>query len=69
MPYALFEDDDKLSQTYPTEADVWRHAQEAGLVDLVDGEMRLEDHYTIQPCPNHDMETIGEDIIVPPNAG
>ena len=41
MPYALFEDDQKLSQEFPTEEDVWQHADEAGLVDVVDGKTVL----------------------------
>jgi hypothetical protein len=62
MPYALFEDDQKLSQEYPTEQDVWQHADEAGLVDIVDGKTVLEDGYTIQSCT-----TVGEKpIAVPP---
>ncbi len=32
MPYALFCDDAKVSRTYPTEANVWKHAKESGLV-------------------------------------
>ena len=32
MPYALFSNDAKLSKTYPTEADVWKHARKSGLV-------------------------------------
>jgi hypothetical protein len=32
MPYALFEDDQKLSKEFPTEEEVWAHAEEAGLV-------------------------------------
>lgn len=32
MPYALFCDDAKVSKTYPTEANVWKHAKESGLV-------------------------------------
>ncbi|MDB5616108.1 hypothetical protein [Tardiphaga sp.] len=60
MPYALFEDDQKLSQEFPTEQDCWAHANEAGLVDLVDGKTVLEDGYTIQPCE------AGEPIAVPP---
>lgn len=50
MPYALFEGDQKLSQEYPTEQDAWQHADEAGLIDIVDGKTVLEDGYTIQPC-------------------
>ena len=32
MPYALFCSDAKLSKAYPTEADVWKVAQNSGLV-------------------------------------
>jgi hypothetical protein len=52
MPYALFENDDKLSRAFPTEADVWLHADEAGLMtETPAGKRVLEDHYTIRPCP------------------
>jgi hypothetical protein len=64
MPYALFEDDQKLSQEFPTEEDVWHHADEAGLVDVVDGKTVLEDGYTIQPCSTE--EDTGKPIAVPP---
>ena len=32
MPYALFYNEAKLSKAYPTEADVWKLAQQSGLV-------------------------------------
>ena len=32
MPYALFSNDAKLSKAYPTAADVWKIAQQSGLV-------------------------------------
>lgn len=32
MPYALFCSDAKLSNAYPTEADVWKLARKSGLV-------------------------------------
>jgi hypothetical protein len=35
MPYALFDGDRKVSQTLPTEADVWKQAVEAGLISDV----------------------------------
>jgi hypothetical protein len=60
MPYALFEDDQKLSKEFPNEQDVWQHADEAGLVDLVDGRTVLEDGYSIQLCE------AGEEIALPP---
>lgn len=62
MPYVLFEDDQKLSKEFATEEEVWTHAEEAGLVDIVDGKTGLEDGYTIQPC-NLDNEA---GIPVPP---
>jgi hypothetical protein len=64
MPYALFEDDAKLSQEFPTEEDAWQHADEAGLVDVVDGKTVLEDGYSIQPCSTE--EETGKPIAVPP---
>jgi len=64
MPYALFEDDAKLSQEFPTEEDAWQHADEAGLVDVVDGKTVLEDGYTIQQCSTE--EHTGKPIAVPP---
>ena len=61
MPYALFCHEAKLSKAYPTEADVWKHARNSGLVvDAVsDGEeaaprLALENDYEIRPCqPDH----------------
>lgn len=56
MPYALFTNDEKISRAFPTRSDVWRHAEEAGLVielPPVDGEparQELDQDYTIRPC-------------------
>ena len=57
MPYALFSNDDKLSKTYPSEADVWKHARKSGLViDVVSEEEKtaprpvLDNDYEIRPC-------------------
>jgi hypothetical protein len=57
MPYALFSNDAKLSKTYPTEADVWKHAQQSGLVvDVVSDDEKpaprpvLDSDYEIKPC-------------------
>ena len=63
MPYALFEDDQKLSNEYLSEDEVWQHAEEAGLTDEVNGRKILEDGYTIQPCVADDAT--GETITVP----
>lgn len=32
MPYALFSNAVKVSKSFPTKSDVWRHAAESGLV-------------------------------------
>jgi hypothetical protein len=57
MPYALFCNDARLSNAYPTEADVWKLARKSGLVvEAVSGEDRpaprpvLENDYEIRPC-------------------
>ena len=57
MPYALFCDDAKVSRTYPTEANVWKHAKESGLVvDIESKEGRptprrlLDQGYEVRSC-------------------
>lgn len=52
MPYALFENQYRLSRTFPTATDVWRCAEDCGLVvDEANGRQRLDDGYAILPCP------------------
>jgi len=52
MPYALFENEFRLSRTFPTATDVWRCAEDCGLViDEADGRQRLDEGYAIKPCP------------------
>ena len=57
MPYALFCNDARLSNAYPTEADVWELARKSGLVvEAVSGDNAsarrplLENDYEIRPC-------------------
>jgi hypothetical protein len=57
MPYALFCDEAKVSKTYPTEADVWKHARESGLVvDVVTERDKaaprpvLDNDYEVRSC-------------------
>jgi len=57
MPYALFHQDAKLSKAYPTEADVWKLAQQSGLVvDAISDDEKpaprpvLDNDYEIRPC-------------------
>ena len=62
MPYAIFCDNEKISKTFPTEADVWTHARENGLVvevhepDDEKAEEFLDNEYEVRPC-----EEDGED--------
>lgn len=53
MPYALFCNEAKLSKAYPTEADVWKHARNSGLVVDVDTD---EDRPTPRPVLDNDYE-------------
>jgi hypothetical protein len=57
MPYALFCNEAKLSKTYPTEADVWKHARKSGLVvdvishdEIPSPQPVLDNDYEIRPC-------------------
>ena len=57
MPYALFCNDAKLSNAYPTEADVWKLARKSGLVvdaatpdDKPAPRPVLDNVYEIRPC-------------------
>jgi hypothetical protein len=57
MPYALFCNEAQLSKAYPTEADVWKLAQQSGLVvDATSDEEKpnprpvLDNDYEIRPC-------------------
>lgn len=57
MPYALFCNDAKLSKAYPTEADVWKVAENSGLVvDVVSEDAKvaprpvLDNDYEIRSC-------------------
>ena len=57
MPYALFCNDARLSNAYPTEADVWELASRSGLVveailedDRLAPQLVLDNDYEIRPC-------------------
>ncbi len=65
MPYALFSNDEKISKAFPTEHEVWEHADEAGLVidvhsDGDEGQSKrvLDQDYTIKPC---EADPVSED--------
>jgi hypothetical protein len=51
MPYALFEDDERLTRSFATEQEAWEAAERAGLVELgAHGEKILDNHLEIRPC-------------------
>ena len=63
MPYALFSNDAKLSKAYPTEADVWKHARNSGLVVDVESDDEkltprpvLDNDYEVRPCRSDPQE-------------
>jgi hypothetical protein len=65
MSYALFEDDEKLTRSFPTRQGVWNAAERAGLVvPGPDGMMALEDHFEIKPC-----EPDPDEVPTDPDAG
>jgi hypothetical protein len=63
MPYALFSNDAKLSKAYPTEADVWKHARNSGLVVDVESDDEkptprpvLDNDYEVRSCRSEPQE-------------
>ena len=65
MPYALFANNTKLSRALPTEMEVWRYAEDSGLVIAgVHGEERLDDNYAIKPCPRDVQEAASPSLDV-----
>jgi hypothetical protein len=51
MPYAMFEDEERLTRVFATEQEAWEAAESADLVEFTpDGGKMLEDHLEIRPC-------------------
>lgn len=50
MPYAVFEDGERLTRVFATEEEAWKAAERAGLVETADGKKALEDSLEIRPC-------------------
>jgi hypothetical protein len=75
MPYALFCQDSKISRTFATESDVWKHASENGLVvDMSSDEESLspkrvlDKGYTIRECvadPAEKHDPGATDVVLP----
>ena len=50
MPYAVFEDGERLTRVFASEEDAWKAAERAGLVETLNGKRVLEDHLEIRVC-------------------
>lgn len=51
MPYALFENDERLTRPFRTEREVWEAAEQADLVVAgTHGEKILDNNFEIKPC-------------------
>jgi hypothetical protein len=60
MAYAIFNDSEKMSRTFPTKEEALKKADEAGLVETTNGRPALEDDLVIKPCPP-DSDTKSDD--------
>jgi hypothetical protein len=57
MPYAIFENDEKLTRLFASEQEAWDAAERAGLVEVAhDGRKKLDDHLEIRFCPGEPQE-------------
>ena len=60
MPYAVFDDDERLTRIFATEQEAWDAAESAGLVETApDGTRVLEDHLNIRFCTGEVEESDG----------
>jgi hypothetical protein len=60
MAYAVFNDEEKLSRSFPTTEEAMKKADEAGLVDAGAGRPALEGDLSIKPCAP-DVDNNSED--------
>nr|WP_041756695.1 hypothetical protein [Bradyrhizobium sp. ORS 278] len=68
MPYALFENDERLTRPFRTEREVWEAAEQADLVTLdTHGEKVLDNNFEIKPCEAtaDELAAAGPDIVLP----
>jgi hypothetical protein len=66
VPYALFENDDRLTRPFRTEREVWEAAERADLTttDSQGGKV-LDNNFEIKPCeasPDEVFATNGQDV-------
>jgi hypothetical protein len=51
MPYALFEDEERLTRSFATKQQAWEAAERAGLVETTPGGKKcLDTHLEIRAC-------------------
>jgi hypothetical protein len=51
VPYALFENDERLTRPFRTEREVWEAAERADLIVFgTHGEKTLDNNFEIKPC-------------------
>lgn len=68
MPYALFENDERLTRPFRTEREVWEAAEQADLITLgTHGEKILDNNFEIKPCEAtpEELATASENIVLP----
>jgi hypothetical protein len=66
MPYALYEEDERLTRSFPTPQAAWEAAERAGLVEIgPHGEKILDNNLEIRPCESTPDEVVdpGSDFI------
>jgi hypothetical protein len=51
MPYAVFEEQERLTRSFATRQEAWDAAEQAGLVEIgPDGKKLLDNHLEIRSC-------------------
>jgi hypothetical protein len=72
VPYALFENDERLTRPFRTEREVWEAAEQADLVVAgTHGEKILDNNFEIKPCeatPEELATTTRSEILFPERA-
>jgi hypothetical protein len=72
VPYALFENNERLTRPFPTEREVWEAAERADLTTTDShGEQVLDNNFEIKPCEASQDELFaasGQDIFFPERA-
>jgi hypothetical protein len=68
VPYALFENDERLTRPFRTEREVWEAAERADLITVgTRGEKVLDNNFEIKPCEAAPEELAGapQDTVFP----